>query len=159
MPATIDHVVVLMMENRSFDHLLGFLDHPDPRFPRLIGNEAIAGHKVSSAAYYKIASPDHSHAGVMAQLFAGETPPAGWKPAPPYPMTGTNRGFIADYRKHCGKERPDAVMRCFHPEMIPVISALARDYAVCTQWFCSVPGETWPNRDFAVAAAKEVRAL
>lgn len=27
-----EHIIVLMLENRSFDHLLGFLDHPDPAF-------------------------------------------------------------------------------------------------------------------------------
>ena len=31
----IEHVVVLMYENRSFDHMLGLLDHPDPAFPRI----------------------------------------------------------------------------------------------------------------------------
>ena len=37
---TIEHVVVLMLENRSFDHLLGFLDHPDPRFEGLLHGAA-----------------------------------------------------------------------------------------------------------------------
>ncbi|HEV8174618.1 MAG TPA: alkaline phosphatase family protein, partial [Actinoplanes sp.] len=31
----IKHVVVLIMENRSFDHLLGYLEHPDPVYPNL----------------------------------------------------------------------------------------------------------------------------
>src|SRR5262249_42445821 len=32
------------------------------------------------------------------------------------------------------------------------MAGLAREYALCTRWFCSVPGETWPNRDFVTSA-------
>ena len=40
-------------------------------------------------------------------------------------------------------------MRCFTPNQLPVLSALARSYAVCDAWFSSVPGPTLPNRAFA----------
>ncbi|MCA1708510.1 MAG: hypothetical protein LC808_36620 [Actinobacteria bacterium] len=43
----IEHVVVLMLENRSFDHMLGFLDHPDPDFD---GRRAVAGHEEGEPA-------------------------------------------------------------------------------------------------------------
>jgi phospholipase C len=159
-PPEIEHLVVLMMENRSFDHLLGFLDHPYPdRFPGLKGTESIGDHRVSSTAYYSIPSPDHSHAGVMRQIYGGENPAPTWKPSPPWPKKDTNRGFIHDYTRHCGAgNKPESVMRCFHPKLVPVVSGLARNFAVCTRWFSSVPGETWPNRDFAVAARSFGRA-
>ena len=39
--------------------------------------------------------------------------------------------------------------------MLPVLSALARAYAVCDHWYCSAPTETLPNRAFACAATSQ----
>ena len=47
------------------------------------------------------------------------------------------------------------IMGCFSPETLPVLSALAKGYAVCDQWFASVPTETLPNRAFACAATSQ----
>jgi phospholipase C len=140
-----DHLVVLMMENRSFDHLLGFLGHPDVAFDGLTGTESCpdgAGHEVvvSRDSRYEIASPDHSHEGANEQVFDGNLG------GPP-----TNTGFVKSYEKRApGKGHH--VMRCFDPRMVPVVAVLAREFAVCTRWFCSVPGETWPNREFVHSA-------
>src|SRR5215472_15546866 len=41
------------------------------------------------------------------------------------------------------------------PGQVPVLSRLASEFAVCIRWFCSVPGETWPNRNFAHAATSD----
>ena len=46
---------------------------------------------------------------------------------------------------------PADIMGIFTPEMLPVLSGLARGYAVCDHWFCSAPTETIPNRAFAAA--------
>ncbi|MGW7446739.1 alkaline phosphatase family protein [Kitasatospora sp. NPDC054795] len=45
-----------------------------------------------------------------------------------------------------------AVMACFTPAQVPVISTLAREFAVCDNWFCALPGPSWPNRFFLRAA-------
>ena len=47
------------------------------------------------------------------------------------------------------------IMGCFTPEALPVLSGLARGYAVCDQWFSSVPTETMPNRAFACSATSQ----
>jgi hypothetical protein len=47
------------------------------------------------------------------------------------------------------------LMRAWGPDGLPVLGELARRYAVCTRWFSSVPGATWPNRNFAVAGTSE----
>ena len=47
------------------------------------------------------------------------------------------------------------VMHCMSPDKLPVLAELARRYTTCTQWFSSVPGATWPNRNFAHAATSE----
>jgi phospholipase C len=51
--------------------------------------------------------------------------------------------------------RGPLVMLCQDPAQVPVLSRLALDFAVCDQWFCSVPGETWPNRNFLHAATSD----
>ena len=41
------------------------------------------------------------------------------------------------------------------PEQLPVLNALAREFAVCDNWRASIPGPTWPNRLFAFAASSD----
>ena len=154
----IEHVVVLMLENRSFDHMLGAVafsgsvkqpsgteTNPDADGnPVPISFDAPIGIDVG---------PDHGHLGVMHQL-------TGLKPAakPPYfqkPYVVTNSGFVTSFeetsidddQKFAGYGKN--IMRC-HPEAnVPVLATLAKEFAVCDQWFCSVPGQTWPNRNYA----------
>jgi hypothetical protein len=73
------------------------------------------------------------------------------------PQTGkypsiTNSGFIASYRA-AGAPDPGRIMKCFAPEQVPVLTTLAREFALCDHWFSSVPGPTWPNRLFVHAAS------
>lgn len=140
----INHFIVLMLENRSFDHMLGYLDHPDPSFG---GVGKLADPPTTPNARYAIyPGPDHSHRGVMEQLL-------GTRELPSYPndhFVITMGGFAANYER-IAPERGQKVMRCFDPRMVPVLSTLALEYAVCDRWFCSLPGETFPNRDFAHA--------
>jgi outer membrane assembly lipoprotein YfiO len=44
-------------------------------------------------------------------------------------------------------------MKCYSPGQLPVLNALAREFAVLDRWFSSLPGPTWPNRFFAHAAS------
>lgn len=147
------HVIVLMLENRSFDHMFGYLKHPSPKFDGLKGNESCPDAngnpvKVSAKATYSIHSPDHSHAGIMQQLLQEKTSP---------PYKPTNKGFVQNYEETSPGHGAD-IMRCFDPQMIPVLTTLAREFAVCTRWFCSLPGETWPNREFVHSATSRGRA-
>jgi hypothetical protein len=45
-----------------------------------------------------------------------------------------------------------SIMHCFDPARVPVLGTLAREFVTCRRWFASVPGETWPNRNYAHAA-------
>ena len=40
----------------------------------------------------------------------------------------------------------------------PAEPSLASEFAICTRWFCSVPGETWPNREFVHSGTSRGRA-
>lgn len=152
----IEHVILLMLENRSFDHMLGFLDHPNPRFERLTGFESnphepgVPEIHVESTAKKTLAlDPAHSHEEVMLQLTGASDA------RPPYKIT--NKGFVISYeqwgiRKKETRGFGPLIMRCQPAANMPTLSTLAKEFAVCTRWFCSVPGQTWPNRNFAHAA-------
>ncbi|HEU5160937.1 MAG TPA: alkaline phosphatase family protein [Streptosporangiaceae bacterium] len=183
---SIEHVIVLALENRSFDHMLGFLEHPDPAFDGLSRdaphvNPVWRGRGTVAAAPdakpVLPVDPDHSHDAVMAQLAVrglGRSRQA------------TNQGFVASYeRKARGLapprfagllgpllnwwtsrgpgagdhppvvDRGPLIMACQSPKQVPVLSTLALEFAVCVRWFCSVPGETWPNRNFMHAATSD----
>jgi phospholipase C len=44
-------------------------------------------------------------------------------------------------------------MKCYDPNQLPVLVTLAKEFAVCDSWFCSMPGPTWPNRFFVMAGS------
>ncbi len=64
-------------------------------------------------------------------------------------------GFVTDYSTApaaAGKQPyPPNIMNYFQPEDVPVISGLAKGYAVCDHWFCSIPSQTLCNRSYAAA--------
>jgi phospholipase C len=157
----IEHVFVLMLENRSFDHMLGFsnihgtdADTQQPTAVRgLTGTESSVyhGHTYTvqrGAANVMAADPGHEFEDVLTQM-CGEG--ATYASGGAYP-TVTNAGYVAAFAKG-GAADPSAVMACYTPEQLPVLNALAREFAVCDNWCASLPGPTWPNRMFAFAAS------
>jgi phospholipase C len=153
----IDHVVVLMLENRSFDHMLGLLDHPslptvldepieNPLDPADTGSTRYAPFALDG--YESLAAdPKHGFPDVMRQLTAHGAP---WRA----PYQPTNTGFAWNYHARRGASGTE-VLGCYPPHLLPILSTLAREYAVCSRWFCSVPSETWPNRLFAHAGTSD----
>ena len=163
-----------MLENRSFDHMLGYLyagsGNVSPltgqAFDGLSGTEFNLDNKgkpvpvtpltAGSTNLYFMpgADPGEGYAATNWQLF-GQTNP----PSPPQP---SNDGFVTDFASTLAgvdANRPvlpgtvaKDIMGMFTPELLPILSGLASGYAVCDQWFCSAPTETFPNRAFASAA-------
>jgi phospholipase C len=157
----VEHVVVVMFENRSFDHLLGHLDHgglepvtedwfnlKDP------SDEAIGRCQAHFLATDSdvVVDPGHGFDDVVRQLTGADGPLS-------YDDI-TMGGFAWNYRQRLLDREEDPalicqIMGCHTAEQLPVLSALAKEYAVCSRWFCSVPSETWPNRLFAHGAQSE----
>ena len=74
-----------------------------------------------------------------------------------YPRGGeyppiNNSGFVGSYVTGGGRN-PGEIMRCYTPDQLPVLNALAREFVVCDNWHSSMPGPTWPNRMFVHAAS------
>jgi phospholipase C len=153
---SIEHLIVLMMENRSFDHMLGFLQSPTYKIDGLTGAES----NVNGAGQAVLATPDARYSGdltadphhdfddVTEQLFGTMTPAAGAKP--------DMSGFVRNFERYGGAAGAN-VMKCFDPARLPVLATLAQSYAVCDRWFCSVPGPTLPNRLYAHAGTSRGR--
>jgi phospholipase C len=144
------HIVVLMMENRSFDHMLGGLKKKHPKINGLNGDESNPDGngnavKVSPTAVYRgqlAHDPDHHFPGVDLQIFGGALPGNG--------RVANMQGFVKSYATQgTGNQGSRAIMNYFAPEKIPVLTTLATEYAVFNGWFASIPGPTICNRAFA----------
>ena len=176
--AAVNHVVVLMLENRSFDHMLGYLyagsGNVSPSgqpFEGLTGNESCPDAAGKQVGVYQItpstpnayfmpgADPGEGYKATNDQLWGSDNPPAPGTAA-------TMQGFVKDFAYTITWETndkwtivpgttADMIMGCFTPEALPVMSALARGYAVCDHWYASAPTETMPNRAFAIAATSQ----
>jgi phospholipase C len=150
----IDHLVVLMLENRSYDHMLGYLGHGrglhgdeynlvDPLDP--------ASEKVQvggGAGYVTAVNPSHNFLSVETQLYGrsgGYTRPA--------PMSGFVKSYTATANGDVDTGK--TIMACHDPSSIPALTTLAREFCLCDRWHASVPGPTWPNRFFAHAATSD----
>jgi phospholipase C len=188
----INYIVLLMMENRSYDNVLGALYLNGPSGPTgqqdldgLTGTETNPGPTGpvsvwNAAAPVQLGGTGPSYASTclpiidtgemfccMAQQFLnlhGPTgipmPYQGYSPG----ASGLMQGFVRNYSeldKAVGQTAPPPqnlrdVMSYMTPEQLPVTAFLARNYAVCDQWFASVPTQTFTNRAFAVLAAPAV---
>jgi phospholipase C len=159
----IKHVVVLMLENRSFDQIFGFrhgvtgltgseFNLLNPSAGESSGNPRIG---VGQEAPFQIdtgGGPDHNLAAVNLQLFGHESNPAAGE-------TPKNNGFAASYQKELlrfssnpTKTDVGVVMQSFSPGSLPAIKAFADNFCLFDHWFCEVPSSTDPNRLYMHAA-------
>jgi phospholipase C len=143
------HIVVLMMENRSFDHMLGGLKKQNLKINGLTGNESNpdatgAIVKVQPLAKYQGQldhDPDHHFPGVDMQIFGSNTDPD---------RQPNMQGFIKSYATQCPNVNAShAIMYYFTPDNLKVLTTLATEYAVFNGWFAAIPGPTVCNRAFA----------
>lgn len=163
------HLVVVMFENRSFDNLLGYLyaqgaaptDWPAavPLPPPLPAGQSFDGlfaktlhNDDGSRKVYA-----HPHAFPPASTttsdwtYPNPDPGEGYAHAAAQVAGGKMSGFVADYRKaHSGLStgQVDAIMGSYAPAHLPVLAALAQQFAVFDHWFGAVPSETYCNRSF-----------
>eukprot|EP00911_Craspedida_sp_UC1_P002499 UC1_evm1s1858 len=149
----IKHIVVLMEENRSFDHFFGWSKlavnklKGDEFNLKKVSDPTSQRVKVSATApYVNPCDPNHGTPATTEKIF-GSKSAAGDGGLP------NMSGFVAyeDEQNHASKQWC-AVMEGFTPERLPVISALASEFAIMDRFFCSHPGPTWPNRLFALSA-------
>ena len=167
--AGIEHVVVLMLENRSFDNMLGGL-YPalsasgqycgltgkeripvDPRDPNGPSVQVFEGGDDPANLIRPYPDPGELFADMNAQLFGLVPPSAKVVPA--------MNGFAWNYGQQPGapltqggplaEPDPRNIMQYYAPSVVPVTSYLGQQYAVCDSWFAAGPVQTLANRVFA----------
>ena len=126
----IQHIVVVMMENRSFDHLLGWLPGADGRQ----AGGVYLNKKGQPYGTFELApdftgcaypDPDHSYSGGRTEYANGQM-----------------NGFLQTANPGLN------AIGYYQEKDLPFRSALARNYLTCDRYFCSILGPTFPNRIF-----------
>lgn len=144
MPDPIKHVVVLMMENNSFDRMLGCMTAV---YSQLEGVKRDG--QFTNPDY-----PDASHFFAQTSVAADSVPVD-----PAHDLDDVVRqvdggacdGFVRDFAQHSPQAPQNEryqIMAYFKLGGLPVLHQLARNFPICDHWFSSVPGPTWPNRFF-----------
>jgi phospholipase C len=145
--ANIQTIVILLMENRSFDHMLGYLRLP--AYGGIINVDGVrddqpwlnaVANKWDGVSYQpgpmlepRNPDPPHERANIATQL--------GQVGANGFPMDG----FIAS------ASGDSDVMRYQTPDKVPVLDFFARNFRICDHWFSPLPASTQPNRLMAMA--------
>jgi phospholipase C len=145
------HIVVLMMENRSFDHMLGSLKAVNPKIDGLTGAEAnpdttpaqnpVPVKPLAEFQGQLDPDPDHHFPAVDIQIFGGDKNPN---------RTANMQGFVKSYfNQRRDVQHSQKIMYYFTRDQLPVLTTLALEFAVFNRWFASIPGPTICNRAFA----------
>jgi phospholipase C len=169
----IKNIVVVMLENRSYDNVLGWLYNGSNQPPYrtapsgqhnlqgLTGTETNPGPggttvSISNAAATTVPAVDPGELfSDMAQQIYGTvetTNPYGNPPA----QADAMQGFVNNYSGQPGVQDVGDCMTYLTPDQAPVSAWLANNFAVCDQWYASVPCQTFTNRVFAVCGAPAV---
>ncbi|GLT41776.1 hypothetical protein SLA2020_158190 [Shorea laevis] len=140
-------IVVLVMENRSFDHMLGWMKKINPAINGVDGSEwnplSTTDPKspkffFSNQSQYVDPDPGHSFQAIREQIFGSDD-----NSANPPPMNGfAQQAYSMDNTTNMSK----SVMNGFDPDSVAVYKALVSEFAVFDRWFASVPTSTQPNR-------------
>ncbi len=145
------HIVVLMMENRSFDHMLGSLKAVNPKIDGLTGAEAnpdttpaqnpVPVEPLAEFQGQLDPDPDHHFPAVDIQIFGGDKSPN---------RTANMQGFVKSYfNQRRDVKHSQKIMYYFTRDQLPVLTTLALEFAIFNRWFASIPGPTICNRAFA----------
>jgi hypothetical protein len=150
---SIDHIIVLLQENRSFDHMLGYLSLPFEKGG--MGRHDVDGLKGDEFNMY------NGRKCVSFRLAAGDTifspgPPNGPEMVSLQMNGGKMDGFVQAQAEECGPATAHRVMGYHTADNVPTYDALARDFAVGHRWFASHPGPTFPNRFYELSGRPNI---
>jgi phospholipase C len=158
----IKHVIVLFLENRSFDQMLGCFKE---KYPELEGVDPVAPHTNTDTSGRVFTQrpttirqmpsdkahqwdPHHEVEHVHMQIEGDPDHPA--------PMGGFVFNFSKQYPGSTNEAR-QYVMDYYPRGFLPGMHSLAEDFTICDHWFSSLPGPTWPNRFFALSGTAQGR--
>lgn len=161
----IKHVVIVLMENRSFDHMLGYLSLPPFSRPD------VDGQSLNADWLNKAQNPD---GGQNFQPFHNSNAfylPPGFDPPHQRENVAAHlgsfndgvyamNGFVGAIPQNVSNN-PDhrkLVMSYFGAEEVPMNHFLASNFTICDRWFCAVPSGTQPNRLMAMGGTSIIES-
>lgn len=144
----IKHVLVIMLENNSFDHILGSLTQIKP----IEGVHSSSPHAnnycnktyTQTTTNSSVVSPDPKH-DLKDALTQIEKDEKGIE------MGGFVKNYAESYKGKIQIAQFEQVMNYYGLNDLPVLHQLATQFTICDHWFSSLPGPTWPNRLFAMS--------
>ncbi|XP_009757037.1 non-specific phospholipase C4-like [Nicotiana tabacum] len=150
-------VVVLVQENRSFDHMLGWMNTLNPEItgpttgkesnPISTSNQNSSLVFFGNNSLYVDQDPGHSIQDIYEQIFG-----VPWsQDLANKKLEPAMKGFAQNAERN-QKGMAETVMNGFKPDAVPVYKELVTEFAVCDRWFASVPASTQPNRLFVHSA-------
>jgi phospholipase C len=136
-----DHLIVVMMENHSFDNLLGALSHTRPD---------VSGLSFDPSGLPKDFNPAVSPMPAEVKAFPLTTTAQAKNVSQSWKATHEqiNHGAMDGFVRAANAVEP---MGYYTPEVLPFAYSLASTFTLANQWFSSVPGPTYPNRRFLLA--------
>jgi phospholipase C len=140
----IKHVVLLMLENHSFDQMIGSLKQVYPKLDGINTEMPWVNYDDKGTSFFQretrerqvMLDPHHEVQHVQRQLGS------------------SNDGFVNDYVAmfpEATVEERQHIMGYYPLGFLPALHTLGKNFTVCDRWFASVPGPTWPNRFFALS--------
>lgn len=156
-PYPIKTVVVLVQENRSFDHIMGWMKSLDPEIngvsPNQFSNPISTSNSNSNQLYfgdksvYVVPDPGHSIQDIYEQIFGEPWTEQNAAQNLPPKMNG-----FAQNAERNQEGMSEAVMNGYLPDKVAVYKELVQEFALCDKWFASVPASTQPNRQYVHSA-------
>jgi phospholipase C len=155
----IDTIIVVMMENRSFDHLLGYLNLPgsgrtdvdglQPGMKNTFNGVDYPVYHLPSAYTALPADPPHERKNITIQISGDATPDNAIHTLPPYAMSGFVKSYSAV--KMPDADNPPISMGYHIGDELPAADFFAQQFCICDRWFAPIPTGTQPNRLMAMS--------
>lgn len=148
----IKHVVFLLLENHSFDQMLGCLQKA---YPELDGiDEAAKSQRGNRDDAGNVFYPEPTEERQMALDPHHELPDVHEQ------LEDGNAGFVRNFAKAYPASsiaQRQQIMSYYPLGFLPALHGLAQEFTICDHWYASVPGPTWPNRFFALSGTASGR--
>jgi phospholipase C len=149
-------------DNRSFDHLLGYLSLPPYNWPNVEGLQDNSNWLIKASSLYDGSAFAPFLLTDPYDLMAGDPPHERDQIAVQMGISANGKfplnGFVTNYATvpgiNVGKTPP--VMGYFAAEQVPVTDFFAQNYAVCDHWFSAIPAGTQPNRLMAMSGFSNI---
>ena len=143
----IEHIIMIMFENHSYDNIWGTLDRPDADglpIDKATGKPSTSNQFANGTILHSYPMP------MTCQRTPGaDGPTQNWGSTHLQMDNGANDGFVIANGADPNGDKTIS-MGYFTPEQLPFTHSIGQIFPICDRWFGSAPGQTWPNRMYLI---------